>query len=559
MRGSLFFMILASWLLLPLASGEQPAESRQSESDEQKLKAAGIKTDGPALLAYLRSRTLSEEDREHVDLLIAQLGASSFKAREQATNELVAKGPSVLAALRQGLTFADLEVQRRCENCIQKIKERDRSPDVTGAVVRLLAARKPAGAIEVLIAHLPCVDNEIVVDDIRDVLASLAADGGKVSKALVRALNDKVAVRRATAGEALVRAGALAQHKTAIHALLRDSSAMVRCRVGCALVVARDKSAIETLIDVLPEASEPEAWEIEETLCRLAAGKSPPAVPLGEGDAERVKCRAAWQKWWKENGAAVDLAVLDTKQELGWTTMVLLDAGRIFEVDRNNNIRWQIDDLLWPLDLQVLDKGRVLVAEYHGKRVTERNFKGQILWQIEFNEPQMAQRLANGNTFIANKYELAEYDRYSKRVFHHSFDPLHGPGIMKCMKLPNGEISCFFDDGRVMRLDAKGNVLSSFRVEIGSQLYGGRIHALPNGNVLIPLHFMNWVKEFDSTGKELSKIRVDEPVAAVRLSNGNTLVTSMKHKCALEFDSNSVQVWKYQYPQDSRLTRAIRR
>src|SRR5262249_3705539 len=149
----------------------------------------------------------------------------------------------------------------------------------------------------------------------------------------------------------------------------------------------------------------------EDVLYRLAQGKSPPTVPLGTDDAGRKKCRDSWRAWWKDHADAVDLAVLhQTTPTLGYTTVILLDLGRVLELNGANHVRWQIDNLEFPLDVQVVDKDRVLVAEYHGNRVTERDFKGEIVWQRAFDGPQMAQRLPNGNTFIGGKYHLAEYD-----------------------------------------------------------------------------------------------------------------------------------------------------
>src|SRR5262249_55576819 len=120
------------------------ADPKAVSADEQQLKAANIKTDGPALLEFLRARTLSEEDRERVELLINQLGASSFKIREQASQELIAKGAVVLELLRQAENCTDLEVQRRCRYCIQKIEEHDTPVEALAAVVRLIGVRRPA-------------------------------------------------------------------------------------------------------------------------------------------------------------------------------------------------------------------------------------------------------------------------------------------------------------------------------------------------------------------------------------------------------------------------------
>jgi len=557
MRASLLWLLTAGCLWLPLALADQTANPKQTEADEKTVLAANLKTDGPALLGFLKARTLTEEDREHVDALIAQLGASSFKVREQASQELIAKGPAVLELLRQGLNHPEEEVQRRSEACIQKIKEGDRFPELPAAVVRLLGARQPAGAVEVLLGYLPFVDNDGVADDVRDVLAKLAVQGGKVNKALADALTDKAALRRAAAAQALVLAGAGVEHKNAIRALLRDASGTVRWRVATALVMAKDKNAVPVLIDLLPDASQFQAWQIEDILYTLAEGKSPPTVSLGSDEAGRQKCRAAWQAWWKEHAADVDLAVLrNSPRLLGRTTLILLDLGRVIEVE-GDNVRWEIRDLEFPLDVQVLDNDRILVAEYFGNRVTERDLKGQVLWHCPFPEPQMAQRLANGNTFIASKYRLVEVNRDGKQVFFFNV-PAAGEGIMKCAKLPGGDITCFYENGRVVRMDSTGKELSSFRVDIGKPLFGGRINVLPSGRVLVPHHQENKVVEYDTTGKAVWEVKVDQPIAATRLPNGNTLVTSMSQSRAVEFDRNGNEVWQYQRT-DSRVTRALRR
>ena len=122
-------------VVLAVALQGQSAQSQQATADELKVKTANLQTDGPSLLQFLKSRTLSEAERERVDVLIAQLGAKSFKIREETAQELIAKGPAVLASLQQGLNFPDQEVQLRCASCIKEIKKGDRFAEVSGAVV----------------------------------------------------------------------------------------------------------------------------------------------------------------------------------------------------------------------------------------------------------------------------------------------------------------------------------------------------------------------------------------------------------------------------------------
>src|SRR5262249_45717086 len=113
------------------------------------------------------------------------------------------------------------------------------------------------------------------------------------------------------------------------------------------------------------------------------------------------------------------------------------------------------------------------------------------------------------------------------------------------------------DAPRVVRLDGKGKELRSFRVSLGTKLFGGRLHALPNGRVLVPHNAENKVVEYDLNGKAAWQGDIDRPGAATGLPNGNTLGTTLNQNRAVEFDRNGVEVW--QYRTNTKLTRAVRR
>lgn len=549
-----WIVLLAGILQVPVHSFHD--ELKKVALDEKKLEAAQLKTDGASLLDFFKQRTLSDEEREKVLGWINKLGAKPFREREQASAALIARGPVVVELLRDSLAHGDLEVVRRAEKCIARIKEKDHPPDVPVAAARLLGVRKPAGSLDVLLAYLPFADHEMVADEVRNTLAALAVKQGQPEKVLVAALTDKAPIRRAAAAEALWRAGATA-HKAEIRNLLKDPVPLVRWRVAMALTYAKERDAVQVLIDVLPHLQQAQAWQVEDILFRLADGKSPPAVALGTDEASRKKSRDAWDAWWKQHGAAIDLAKLrETHRLLGYTTIVLLDRGRILEVDANKNERWHIDGLMFPLDVQMLPGDRVLVAEYNANRVTERSLKGEILWQFRTpGGPIVAQRRPNGNTFIATQEQLLEVDRNDKQVFTFTFQS--GERIMKVVKLDSGEIVCLTDGRRVVRINEMGKEVHSFNVNLNMLLFGGRLHALPNGRVLVPHNGENKVIEYDANGKMVWEVKVEQPVIATRLPNGNTLVTTFTQNRAVEFNRDGQEVWQYQ--SDTRVTRAVRR
>lgn len=173
--------------------------------DERTLTAAKMGTDDAALLELLRKQTLSEETRKKIKERIRGLGDASFPVRQKAKEDLVAQGPAAVPLLTQALTDPDPEVTGLAKQCLQAI---GKVPDltVTLAAVRLLAVRKPAGAVEVLLGYLPSAPNEAAAQEVRAALAAVAFREGKPDPALVQALKDKDPQRQAAAA-AVLRAG----------------------------------------------------------------------------------------------------------------------------------------------------------------------------------------------------------------------------------------------------------------------------------------------------------------------------------------------------------------
>src|SRR5262245_21579008 len=78
---------------------------------------------GGAVVGAGRTAPAEQPSDEAVAKLIARLGANEFRAREQATHELVKLGESVLLALRQAATAkTELEVKRRIELVVIRIR-----------------------------------------------------------------------------------------------------------------------------------------------------------------------------------------------------------------------------------------------------------------------------------------------------------------------------------------------------------------------------------------------------------------------------------------------------
>jgi hypothetical protein len=543
------FMALA--LCSSFAFGVAPtsAQTPSTVTDEETLKTAKIGTDAPALLKYLRERSRHEAIKETVRDLIRQLGDDSFAVRERASSRLVALGSPARPFLKEALASDDVEVARRAERILQVIDEAP-STSVTASVLRRLASLKPEGTAQTILDYLPKAEQDEVLEVALSTLTAVAGRDGHGDKVVLAALADVTPIRRAGAGIALCRASLELE---AVRKLLRDTDASVRLQIAQELILAREKAAVPVLIAALAELPETSTRPAINLLCRIAEDQAPDA-PDGDNTTLRQKRREIWTAWWTQHGPALDLGKLDAEHRLhGYTVVVLLDAGKIVGLGADKSTRWSIEGLQTPLDVQVLPNERVLVAEHAANRVTERSHKGEVLWEKKIDGPLVAQRLANGNTFVATRNEMYEFDKDGKPVGDNSWK--RQDQIMRAQRLRNGDVACITDLGVFLRLDASGKELKSFPVNV--RTYGGRVDVQPNGNVLIPELASNRVVEFNAEGNKVWQADVREPIAAIRLPNGHTLVTSMEQRRAIELDRAGTVVWDFK--SDSRVTRAFRR
>ena len=520
----------------PKPSQATDAEARKKQRDA--WKAWWDANDGAAALAEIRKRTLTDADREKGMKLLEQLGDDDFPVREKATNEFKRLGASMVPVLRTAIKHEDLEIRRRVRECLEAI-EQDKNTPLPLTAPRVVAVRKPAGAAEAMLAYLPFIEDETTADEIQTALTALGAAEGKPDPALLRALTDKVPVRRAAAAAALCYSPT-AETLPEVRKLLKDPDATVRMQVALALAGARERDAVPVLIALIGELPSDKSGPAEEYLTRLAADRPPP-MPTGEGDL-RPKRREAWEAWWAAQGAKVELiertAPSLTQRFLGYTLLVQSQNGMLTELGADGKQRWQITGLGNPMDAQVLPGTRVLVAEYNQRRVTERNFKGEILWEKRTNLfPISAQRLPNGNTFIVSNNQLVEVDRSGKEVF--TYNRQFGD-IMTAAKMRDGQIVCLSNQGLCFRLGPDGKETKSFRV-LQVPSYGNDV--LPNGHVLVANTWQNKVQEYDPDGKVVWEANVVQPHSAARLPNGNTLVSTQQWPAKLyELDRQGKQV-----------------
>jgi RNA polymerase sigma factor (sigma-70 family) len=505
--------------------------------------------DGQALLAAFRKRTLSKDQTARALARIAELDDDAFETRRRAAAEVVGMGSPVVPLLRQALPGRSLEQSRRIEQCIRQIAKAGDADALPVVAARLLALRKPAGATETLLAYVAFTDDEVMKAEVTKALHRLARTGVQPDASLVTALRDALPVRRALAGEVLA-AVTDAEVRAAVHKLLADPDLSVRLRVAVALACAADRDAVPVLIDLLAELPADQAWQAEELL-RTVAGSKAPSRGAADDVAARQKLRGAWRTWYAAHGAKLRLAPQPVPPPLlGFTTIAAMSfppdrtKSRVLEVDRHGKVRWQFT-CHYPVDVRVLPNNRVLVSEGEALRVTERDFKGNIHWQVDTPEmPYNIQRLPGGNTFVGTSTRLLEYDPTGKTVFDRTVEG----GMVAAAKLPDGQIVYLTGTGKCVRLDGSGKPVKSF--ESGENSESGCVLDLTSrGGLLVSRCSQSMAEEFDLEGKSLW--RTPGPVApgiVTEVRNGHFMVAVFSQSAVVELDRSGKTVWRCETP-----------
>jgi hypothetical protein len=525
------------------------AAARAAEPDaevvlaEQTLKDAGVAADGPGLLRFFRERTLSEDERARLTDTVRRLGDDDFDVREKAGADLVRAGRKALPFLKPAVRDKDPERARRAAACVEEI-ESGKDLLLAASAARLLAERRPDGTAATLLDYLPGIDDDEAVQ--AAVLRALLAAGvkdGVPDPLLVRALSDREGWRRAGAAHVLGRA--VPDQRAAVRRLLADADTRVRYEAAEALLRAGDREAVPALIALVGEGPMPLGWRAQELLYLLGGDKGPSLGLSDEEPAKRAKVADAWRAWWKEAGPTSDLTRVNLGDALRGINVICdeADGGRVWGCRADGKPLWEIKGVMaW--DATLLPNGHVLIAEHVTGQVSEREVTGKVLWTAAAGgggNLTTCKRLHNGNTFVGSFADVREIDPKGTTVY--TYKHPNGGLIARAHRLRNGHLLFACGGDRVVEVDEKFAEVRTLKVPPCGDSWIS-VEPLPGDRFLVAAYGSHKVTELDATGKQVWECAAPTPMSAVRLANGNTLVSSnIPHQVA-EYDRAGKEVWK---------------
>ncbi|MDB5386707.1 MAG: hypothetical protein JWM11_2353 [Planctomycetaceae bacterium] len=167
--------------------------------------------------------------------------------------------------------------------------------------------------------------------------------------------------------------------------------------------------------------------------------------------------------------------------------------------------------------------------------------------------------LANGNVLIAWANEVKEFTRTKNVLFHYAKSPENQEiGTVERLKDGNTLITELGAKPRLMEVSPDGKVVVNVPLlpeTSNSHMQTRMARKLASGNYLVPHLLAFQVKEYTPKGEVVHSFATDLPelggraaenwpFTAIRLENGNTLVTLTHGNKVVEFDAEGKVVWK---------------
>ena len=173
--------------------------------------------------------------------------------------------------------------------------------------------------------------------------------------------------------------------------------------------------------------------------------------------------------------------------------------------------------------------------------------QGDVVWEHKAGTVHDVWMLPNGNVLFADG-NITEVTRDHKVVFEYKPENQKGGGAYSCQRLPNGNTVVGENaSGRVVEVDKDGKVVFSLKTNYGKtddHHHMRMVRKLANGNYLVSHSQANVVREYRPDGTTAwEKPAKALAFAAVRLANGNTLVSSLNQ--LTEYDKDGNQVWEF--------------
>lgn len=499
-----------------------PPGSTAQQSNLSRLKGEltkrGIEATTEGIRKYLNDIHPNDEQNQRAYELIGQLGDESFAIRELATQKLFRMPALPVELLEEATRSPDPEIAWRANGLLEMGKIEF---GVALMYVLQYIAKAPVPDLtpELLRAFPLCTKNS-EQRLARDAL--LATYTPAANELLKEQLTDsRVEIRRAVA-HVLANAAA-EQESDTLRAIASNndeaSSVIVEAVEGLANLGARD--ALPILVGLL-SADDVAVRVRASVILRQYTGNSFKYAAYDK-EERRTEAVRKWEEWLANDAATAELTfplslAKNGGSYLNGNTLIAMGYNnKVIELDPEGNEILSIDAQgAWMADR--LESGTTIVAAYSQNMLIEFDSAGEKIWEMAAPSILSVRGLENGNILFAQHSpgSVKEVNRNKEVVWE------YGTGGSACdaIRLPNGNTLIGYGNN-VDEVTPEKEVVWSYT---GNQVYG--ISVIDNGNILVS-QLNGMVHEISRETKEVVwEFKCPNPVDALRLPNGNTLITS---------------------------------
>lgn len=186
-----------------------------------------------------------------------------------------------------------------------------------------------------------------------------------------------------------------------------------------------------------------------------------------------------------------------------------------------------------------------LISEHAHDRVALLNERGEVVWDYAVPHPQDVWMLPNGNILTTYYQGVREVTRERQTVWEYKTEKPNE--IPCCQPLPDGNVLIgIVGECRLIEVNRRGEIVHEVRLTTTEKKPHAQFRMCrktPEGTYLVPFTAEGAVREYDAAGKVLREFpREPSPVAALRLANGNTLISA--GGAVTEYDADDKIVWR---------------
>jgi hypothetical protein len=187
----------------------------------------------------------------------------------------------------------------------------------------------------------------------------------------------------------------------------------------------------------------------------------------------------------------------------------------------------------------------VLFSEHAHDRVAIMNKAGEIVWDYPVPHPQDVWMLPDGNVLTTYYQGVREVTRDKQVVWEYRTEKPNE--IPDCQPLPDGNVMIgIVGECRLIEVNRKGEIVHQVQLSTTEKTPHAQFRLCrktSEGTYLAPFTAEGAVREYDRDGNVIREFpRCPTPVCALRLENGNTLISA--GGAVTEYDRNDRVVWE---------------